>query len=63
MVSVDGTDFRITEHGGQWYSDKFKKSRLRYEVGLCILLGEVLWINDTYECGIWNDILIFVTRF
>ena len=58
MVSVDGTDFRIAEHGGKWYSHNFKKSGLRYEVGLCILSGEIVWINGPYECGIWNDILI-----
>ena len=59
MVSVDGTDFRIAEQGSKFYSHKFKKSGLRYEVGLCILSGEIVWINGPYECGIWNDILIF----
>ena len=32
---------------------------MRYTVGLCILSGEIVWINGFYECGTWNDILIF----
>ena len=58
-MSVDGTDFRIAEHGKQFYSFKFKKSALRYEVALCILTGDIVWINGPYEPGVWNDIAIF----
>ena len=59
LVSVDGTDFRITEQGRKFYSHKFKKSGLRYEVGLCILTGDIVWISGPYEPGIWADISIF----
>ena len=31
-ISVDGTDFQIAEHREKFYSHKFKKSGLRYEV-------------------------------
>lgn len=59
LVSVDGTDFRIAEHGRKFYSHKFKKSGLRYEVCICILTGDIVWINGPYQCGTWPDISIF----
>ena len=59
LVSVDGTDFRIAQHGRKFYSHKFKKSGLRYEVAVCIQTGDIVWINGPYECGIWPDISIF----
>ena len=59
LMTVDGTDFRIPEHGKVFYSHKFKKSGLRYEVGLCIATGDIVWLNGPYECGRWPDISIF----
>ena len=65
-MSIDGTDFRIPEPGlfhkeysPQWYSHKFKGPGVRYEVGLCIRTGMIVWISGPYECGIWTDIKIF----
>ena len=59
LVSCDGTDFRIPEHGPPFYSHMFKKSGLRYEVCLCILTGDIVWINGPYNAGRWPDITIF----
>lgn len=59
LVSVDGTDFRIPHAGRRFYSYKYKASGLRYEVALCILSGEIVWLNGPFEPGIWNDISIF----
>lgn len=59
LVTVDGTDCRVPEQGRVFYSHKFKKSALRYEVALCILTGDVVWINGPYEAGSWPDISIF----
>ena len=59
LITVDGTDFRIAEQGKIFYSHRYKKSGLRYEVDLCILIGDIVWINDPNECGIWPDISIF----
>ena len=58
-MTVDGTDFRIAEHGRKFYSHKFKKSGLRYEVCVCIKTGKIVWLNGPYPCGQWNDIKIF----
>ena len=59
LISVDGTDFRVPERGKQWYSHKFKKSGVRYEIGLCIRTGVIVWIHGPFNCGEWNDIAIF----
>jgi hypothetical protein len=58
-VSVDCTDFRIAEHGPKLWSYKIRKSGLRYEVCLCILTGDIVWINGPYEAGMWNDLTLF----
>ena len=60
MLSVDGTDFRLAMgYSKPFYSHKFKKSGVRYEVGLCIKTGDICWWNGPYEPGIWNDEMIF----
>lgn len=60
LVSVDGTDFRVqSSYGRAFFSHKFRGAGLRYEVGICILNGYIVWINGPYECGKWNDISIF----
>jgi hypothetical protein len=60
-VSVDGTDFKIAEHGPVFSSYKYsKKSALCYKVALCILTGDIVWINRPFACGKNpDDITIF----
>lgn len=60
-MSLDGVDFPINEPhpiSPKWYSHKFKGSGLRYEIGLCIKTGEIVWKNGGYPCGDWPDINI-----
>jgi len=59
LTSVDGADCRIPEHGREFYSHKFKKSGLRYEVGVSLKKGDLVWINGPFPCGLWPDIKIF----
>ena len=59
LISINGTDFRITEQGLDFYSHKFKKSGLCYAVGICIATGDIVWLNGPYGCGLWLDIRIF----
>ena len=59
VLSVDGVDMDMPEHGRRWYSHKIKRSGLRYEVGLSIRSGDICWVNGPYECGKWPDISIF----
>ena len=42
-----------------FWSYKFKKSGLRYEVGLCIKTGDICWWSGPYAPGMWNDLSIF----
>ena len=62
LITVDGTDFKIREpypFAKAWYSHKYKGPGLRYEVGVCIQTGHIVWINGPYACGMWNDQKIF----
>ena len=64
-MSVDGTDFEIEEPGPfikkiskLWYSHKFKGPGLKYEVGISILNGDIVWIHGPFNCGM-NDLQVF----
>ena len=48
LTTCDGTDFQIAEQGKAIYGHKFKKSGLQYEVCLCILTGDIVWVT-----GLW----------
>ena len=57
-VTVDGTDFRIKEptpFSSSWYSHKFKGPGVRYEIGVCIATGWIVWANGPYRCGAYAD--------
>lgn len=61
-VSVDGTDFRIQEpipFDPMWYSHKFKTAGVRYEVGVAVHTGDIVWVNGAFACGPWSDLKIF----
>ncbi len=64
-MSIDGTDFRITQQGpavrgNAFGSHKYAgKSALRYELGLDILAGNLVWVGGPYPAGAWPDIKIF----
>jgi DDE superfamily endonuclease len=60
LVSCDGVDFKIPEHGPNFSSHKFaKKSGLRYEICICILTGDIVWVNGPYPCGKFPDVSVF----
>ena len=42
----------------KWYSHKFGKAGLRYEVGVSIQTGYIVWLNGPFKCGPWPDIKI-----
>ncbi len=61
-MSVDGTDFRVPNHGQPFSSHKFNgKLGLQYEICVGILTGSIHWINGPYPCGEWTNIKIFQT--
>ena len=59
MITCDGTDFQVYEHGRKCFSHKNKKSGLRYEVCLNIRTGDIMWFNGPYPAGYYNDMNIF----
>jgi hypothetical protein len=64
LMSVDGMDFRIPQKGiakkgNAFGSHKYAgKSALRYELGMDILAGKLVWIQGPYPAGKWPDIKI-----
>ena len=63
-ITVDGTDFCIQPpNDGQprssWYSHKFKKPAVRYEVGISIQSGDIVWLSGPWRAGRYPDITIF----
>ncbi|CAB9496793.1 expressed unknown protein [Seminavis robusta] len=61
-ITVDGTDCPInqpTPFCKSWFSHKFEGPGLRYEVGVCIQTGDIVWINGPFRCGAWPDLKIF----
>ena len=61
VITVDGTDFLIDEptpRSRRWCSQKFKHAALRYEIGICIQTGWIVWVNGPYPAGQWPDLSI-----
>ena len=62
LATVDGTDFRVQETfplDPRLFSHKFKGAGLRYEVGVCIQTGFIVWISGPFRDGQWPDLSIF----
>ena len=66
MITVDGTDYRIQEPypwrsdiNRKFYSHKFKGPGLRYEIGICIKTGHIVWYHGPFPCGAFPDLKIF----
>lgn len=60
-VSLDGTDFKIREpvpFSKKWFSHKFKGAGIRYEIGISIGGGEIVWASGGLPCGDWPDLKI-----
>ena len=58
LVTIDGTDLKVQKrYDKRFFSHKFQSGGLRYEVGVCIVTGHIVWINGPFRCGT-NDITI-----
>ena len=47
-----------TPFNPKWFSHKFHGSGLRYEIGLCIRTGDIVWANGGLPSGQWSDLRI-----
>jgi len=65
LMMIDGTDFRILQKGAARKGNAFGsfkyagKSALRYELGVDILAGNLVWVSGPYPAGKYTDIAIF----
>jgi hypothetical protein len=62
LVTVDGTDLAIQEPAPfwrGWFSHKLNTAALRYEIGVCIQTGWIVWMNGPFPAGQWPDLRIF----
>ena len=60
-MTLDGTDCKIQEprpFERKWFSHKFRGPGVRYEVGVNIQNGWIVWCNGPYPYGEWSDIKI-----
>ena len=61
LISIDGVDFWIQEprpFSSRWFSHKINGPAVRYETGVCIQTGWIVWINGPFPCGDWPDLAI-----
>ena len=62
IATVDGVHFRIWEPrkfpSTKWYSPKYKKAALTYEIGVAINHNKVVWVNEPFPAG-ENDKTVF----
>jgi hypothetical protein len=64
---VDGTHFCIPQKGAAKKGNPFGshkyagKSALHYELGVDILMGNLVWIQGPHPAGAWPNIKIFTS--
>ena len=61
FMSADGTDCPVFEpwpFSPSMYSHKLNGPALKYEVGVCLMTGRIVWVNGPFE-GSANDATIF----
>ena len=47
----------------KWYSHKFHGPGLRYDIGICIRTGDIVWAYGGLPCGEWPDIRLARSAF
>ncbi len=67
-LTVDGTHCWIREpqhpvwsQDPEWYSHKFNKAGINYELGISISQNRLVWMNGPFKAGL-NDITIFTNK-
>ena len=59
LACVDGTDCPVPWLGRKFKTPKFKFcGGLRYELCTSIIKGDLCWLNEPFEPGIWHDVSI-----
>ena len=42
-----------------WYSHKLNGPGIRYEIGISLKKGHLVWVHGPFPCGEWPDVMIF----
>lgn len=66
FCSLKSLDFKIAERqqsSRKWYSKKLHGPGLRYEIGLNIRAGCIVWANGGYPCGEYTDMKLALESF
>ena len=51
-VTLDGTDMSCEiRFDKRFFSHKFNGGGVKYEIGVCIKTGHIVWINGPFRCG------------
>ena len=61
-MSVDGTDCPIQEpqnFNKKWWSHKLNGAGVRYELGVSLDTGDIVWVHGPYPCGSNPDVTVF----
>ena len=59
LTTFDGTDLKCEmRFNKKYFSHKFKAGGVKYEIGVCIATGHIVWINGPFRCGM-HDITVF----
>ena len=64
-VSIDGTNCQIYEpqkFDQKWWSNKMNGLGVRYEIGISIDTGDIVWAHGPFPCGSNPDVSIFRKR-
>lgn len=58
LTTLDGTDMKANmKFAKNFMSHKFKGRGLKYEIGICINTGDIVWVHGPSRCG-ENDITL-----
>ena len=50
---------KLLPYNPKWYTKKYQGAGVRYEIGVCIQTGDIVWTNGPFPCGRWQDLKIF----
>ena len=59
FLTIDGVDFPIYEQrplNKKWFSHKFKRAGIRYDIALSIMTGKICWKFGGFRAGEMNDL-------
>lgn len=67
FTSLDSVDLKIVEpkplENKRWFSNKLRSAGLRYEIGLNVETGDIVWADGGYPCGECSNLQLARKKF